>query len=68
MDSVVQAVRRVGDDHEKKLDPPPAWDEGISLEGWSRSVSIWAEAKTKPERKIQALVLIQYLIQPMKIL
>ena len=56
MENVVQAVKRVGDDQDKKLDPPPGWDTGISVEGWSRSVLIWAEAKAKPERKVQALV------------
>jgi hypothetical protein len=47
MESVVQAVRRVGDVHDRKFDPPPVWDQGISIEGWSRSVLIWAEAKAK---------------------
>ena len=53
---LVQAVQRAGDDHERKLDSPSTWDKGVSIESWSRRVHIWAEAKAKPERKIQALV------------
>ena len=56
MESVVQAVRKAGDDHERKLDAPPVWDQGTSIEGWSHSVLIWAESKAKQEQRVQTLV------------
>ena len=51
--SMVEAVREVGD---KKLEPPPTWDEGVSLEGWIRSVEVWSKNKARPEKKTQALL------------
>ena len=47
-------VVREGTD--KKLEPPPSWDEQVSLDGWIRSVRIWARNNVKPEKKTQALL------------
>ena len=54
--SQISAIQEITQGLVQKLDPPPTWDEGVSIEGWSRSVQIWAESRAKPERKIQALV------------
>ena len=50
---MVEAVREAKD---KKLEPVPSWDEIVSLDGWIRSVKIWAKITACSEKKTQALL------------
>ena len=40
----------------RKIDPPPTWDENMSVDAWARYVRIWNKVEAKPFRKVQALV------------
>ena len=55
---MVQELRRIGEERQddRKLDPPPAWEDTISFDAWARSVNIWSEVKAKPQRKAQLLI------------
>ena len=43
--SMAEVMREVG---VKKLEPPPTWYEEVSLEGWIRSVEVWARNNAQP--------------------
>ena len=55
---MLSVVREISDKRrdDKKLDPPPSWDETMSPEAWARHVRIWNKAEVKPYRKAQALI------------
>ena len=54
---MINAVREISDKRDdKKLDPPPTWDENMSPDAWARYVRIWNKAEVKPYRKAQALI------------
>ena len=36
---------------ERKVDPPPEWEQSMSFDAWSRIVLIWAGTRAKPQRK-----------------
>ena len=56
--NMLSVVREISDKRrdDKKLDPPPSWDETMSPEAWARHVRIWNKAEVKPYRKAQALI------------
>ena len=56
--SMINVVREISDNRrdDKKLDPPPSWDENMSPEAWARYVRIWNKAEVKHYRKAQALI------------
>ena len=54
--SMVQALTRVNEKDDKKIDPVPTWDETTSFEGWKKEIMIWSKAKGRQERKTQMLV------------
>ena len=48
---------RRGDSHyDRKIDPPPAWEESMSVQAWIKSVKIWAQVQARPERKVMMLL------------
>lgn len=55
---MINVVREISDNRrdDKKLDPPPSWDENMSPEAWARYVRIWNKAEVKHYRKAQALI------------
>ena len=54
--SMVNAMTRVNDNDDKKIDPVPIWDETTSFEGWKKELLIWSRARGRQERKTQLLV------------
>ena len=56
--SMINVVKEISANRrdDKKLDPPPTWDENMSPEAWARYVRIWSKAEVKPYRKAQALI------------
>ena len=55
---VSRELNRVGEERleDRKLDPPPVWEESISFVAWSRSVQVWSDVNVKPQRKAQLLI------------
>ena len=54
--SMVEALTRVNEHDDKKIDPVPTWEETTSFEGWKKEISIWSKARGRQERKTQMLV------------
>ena len=56
--TVVQELRRIGEERQedRKIDPPPGWQESISYNAWARSIRVWSDVKAKPQRKTQLLI------------
>ena len=55
---ITRELKKIGEERaeDRKLDPPPVWEESISFEAWSRSVLVWADVNVKPQRKAQLLL------------
>ena len=41
--SMIEVVREA----ENKIEPPPTWNVEVSIDGWVRSVTIWARKNVK---------------------
>ena len=56
--NMVRELRKIDEQRfdERKVDPPPEWEQSMSFDAWSRSVLIWAEIRAKPQRKAQVLI------------
>ena len=54
--SIVEALSRVNNQNDKKIDPVPTWEESISFEGWKKEILIWCKARGRQERKTQMMV------------
>ena len=55
---MVRELRKIDEERhdERKVDPPPEWEDSMSFDAWSRSVLSWAEMRAKPQRKAQVLI------------